>query len=130
MNALTKKQLKEWGFQGIEKNGNEYLVRRVWKKTKSKKMNLTFIKVHKTIVYHRYAAANIVMSFSFCVNGKQRTLSLARYIYAYYNGNIDDKHYVTHKDEDPCNCDAGNLELITKEEMLKRRFQGEKLCLK
>ncbi len=130
MNALTKSQLKEWGFQGVEKNGNEYLVRRVWKVTNSKKTILRFIKVHKTIVHHRFAPANIVLTFNFSVNGKQITLSLARYIYAYYNGEVSDKHYVTHKDEDPCNCDAGNLELITKEEMLKRRFQGEKLCLK
>jgi len=45
------------------------------------------------------------------VAGRQRSTSMHRYVWEYYNGPIPDMRVVHHKDNNPDNNDIGNLEL-------------------
>ena len=102
--ALTKEMLQEWGIEEIywDENINEWIIDRYWFKNNSK------AKVHPII--------------TFSVSQHVITLPLARVIYAWFKGPIEEKAVIDHKNNDPYNNHPDNLQKLSVGENLAKRF--------
>ncbi len=120
---LTKEMLEKWGITSInytESNGWE--IKRHWFKNNSKvKTNIT-LKVSNAVRKHKYTNDKSYPIVSFSYNQQHICLPLARIIYAWFNEIVPNGFVVDHIDNDPYNNQLNNLQLLTQEQNLIKRF--------
>ena len=120
---LTKDELRSVGIVDIRYLDNKWLVYRLWYKNSSKAKELKIISITEAKRTHKYRPDKVYPKVTFSTPTKKYNIPLSRLIYVWFNGDITEpRMQVDHIDNDPYNNDPDNLELVTIEQNLAKRF--------
>ena len=122
--ALTKEMLQEWGIEEIywDENINEWIIDRYWFKNNSKTKVHKNLKIQNAVCKHKFTVDKSYPIITFSVSQHVVTLPLARVIYAWFKGPIEEKAVIDHKNNDPYNNHPDNLQKLSVGENLAKRF--------
>ena len=122
--ALTKEMLQEWGIEEIywDENINEWIIDRYWFKNNSKTKVHKNLKIQNAVCKHKFTTDKSYPIITFSVRQNVITLPLARVIYAWFKGPIEEKAVIDHKNNDPYNNHPDNLQKLSVGENLAKRF--------
>ena len=122
--ALTKEMLQEWGIEEIywDENINEWIIDRYWFKNNSKTKVHKNLKIQNAVCEHKFTTDKSYPIITFSVRQNVITLPLARVIYAWFKGPIEEKAVIDHKNNDPYNNHPDNLQKLSVGENLAKRF--------
>ena len=131
---LTRAMLEEMGIYKIEwdLDNNQWWIDRYWFKNKSKTIKEhKRIKISEAVCHHKYTQDKKYPIVVFNYEGRVHTYPLARFIYAWFKGEVKDGEVIDHKDNNPFNNfinpyddndPRNNLEAVLPEVNLKKRF--------
>ena len=122
---LTKAMLLDWGIESIDwsEEKGTWVITRLWYKNTSKTKRPVLIKISEAVCKHKYTKDKSYPIIVFSYEGKAKCLPLARVIYAWFVGDIEEGKVIDHIDNNPFNNKVGNLQKLTPEENLKKRFE-------
>ena len=122
--ALTKEMLQEWGIEEIywDENINEWIIDRYWFKNNSKAKVHKNLKIQNAVCKHKFTTDKSYPIITFSVRQNVITLPLARVIYAWFKGPIEEKAVIDHRNNDPYNNHPDNLQKLSVGENLAKRF--------
>lgn len=123
--ALTRKMLEEWGIIDIHWNDNlknNWVITRYWRKCNRGPEIRHAIKITDAVCKHKYSTDKSYPVISLSYNGKIRCIPLGRVIYAWFTDDIEDGMVIDHIDNNPYNNRVENLQKLTPDENLKKRF--------
>ena len=123
---LTKQMLQDMGIVDIhwDKERDDWYILRHWFKNKSKTIKTyTRITITQATRKHKYAQSKAYPKINFYYKNKGRCYPLARVLYAWFKGDIDDGMVVDHIDNNPFNNCLSNLQLLTQERNLEKRYK-------
>ena len=122
--ALTKEMLQGWGIEEIywDENINEWIIDRYWFKNNSKTKVHKNLKIQNAVCKHKFTTDKSYPIITFSVRQNVITLPLARVIYAWFKGPIEEKAVIDHKNNDPYNNHPDNLQKLSVGENLAKRF--------
>lgn len=121
--SLTKKELIDAGIVSVEYVDNEWQVLRHWYKNNSKQKFDTKISITLACGKHKYRPSKYYQKITFSFKRKVYNIPLSRLIYVWYKGDIQDGLVVDHINNDSFDNRPENLQLLTVEENLKKRFE-------
>ena len=123
-NYVDRKVLEDWGFiSATSEDGREWTILRYWKKPgPGKARSVRQIKVRTAICKHPYGTDKGYPTITFSVDSKARSMTLARFLHAWFVGPVNSDMDVDHIDNDPFNNEIGNLRLVTRGENIRKRF--------
>lgn len=123
--SLTKQELQDAGIINVYYNNSSktWEVIRYWYKNNSKSKNFAKIKITMACGKHKYRPDKYYPKVTFCASQIRYNIPLSRLIYAWFNGDIPDGYVVDHIDNNSFNNDPKNLQLLTIEENLAKRFE-------
>lgn len=122
---LTRQMLEEMGIVSIvwDDEANDWTITRFWKKSStSRTKRFVDLKIHVSTRKHKYTASKTYPVINFSYNNKQYCFPLSRIIYAWFNNEVKQGYVIDHIDNNPFNNKLENLQMITPEENLKKRF--------
>lgn len=121
---LTKEMLEKWGITSINYNNdtNNWEISRYWYKNNSRVKSNIILKISLAVRKHKYTNDKAYQIVSFAYNQQHICLPLARIVYAWYNNIVPNGFVVDHIDNDPFNNKLENLQLLTQEQNLIKRF--------
>ena len=116
--------LQEWGIEEIywDENINEWIIDRYWFKNNSKAKVHKNLKIQNAVCKHKFTTDKSYPIITFSVRQNVITLPLARVIYAWFKGPIEEKAVIDHKNNDPYNNHPDNLQKLSVGENLAKRF--------
>ena len=126
--TLTKKMLEDWGFvDASSEDGIRWRLTREWYgkglpgsgERKKVVKEITPSLITRT---HPYGNDKSYYGVAFSVGGRSETMTLARFVYAWFVGDVPAGMQVDHIDNDPLNNDPANLRLVTPKENIRKRF--------
>ena len=120
---LTKQELLDAGFTSVEYIDNQWRIFRYWRKNNSKIKANTEISITLACGKHKYRPAKYYQKVTFSLNRKVYNIPLSRLIYVWFKGDIQDGLVVDHINNDSFDNRPENLQLLTVEENLKKRFE-------
>lgn len=124
-NTLTKEMLLQWGIIDIswdDEVENNWIITRYWRKNCNSAKAYHTIKVCNAVCKHKYTTDKYYPIISFAYDNKMKSIPLGRVIYAWFKGDIEDGMVIDHIDNNPYNNKIENLQKLTPEENLKKRF--------
>lgn len=121
--GLSKETLENAGIVGVEFINGEWVIRRLWYKNSSKAKTEGTIKVTLARGKHKYRPDKFYPKVTFCVKQKAYNIPLSRLIYVWFKGDIPDGYVVDHIDNNSFNNHPENLQLLTIEDNLKKRYE-------
>lgn len=123
-NALTKEMLQQWGIIDIswDENIDNWNITRFWKNSCNGAKTYHRIRISDAICKHKYTKDKSYPIVNFSYEGKVMSLPLGRLIYAWFTGDIEDGMVIDHIDNNPYNNKINNLQKLTPEANLKKRF--------
>ena len=121
---LTKEMLIEWGITDIhyDYSQEKWLIKRLWFTNKSKAKTEKYLAICNAVCKHKYTVDKAYPIVSFSYKQQMVSLPLSRIIYAWFYGKVDDGFVVDHIDNNPYNNQPSNLQLLTQEQNLTKRF--------
>lgn len=126
---LTRAYLEECGFKEVIKDSEAmfgYRLIREWKITgTSKKKVVKQIKISCNTTKHKYGKDKSYPIIAWSVGNKSRVSSLSRFLYAWFKGEVPQGLVVDHIDNNSFNNDIDNLQLLTVQENLLKRFTDD-----
>lgn len=121
--GLSRETLENAGIIGVELNNDKWIIRRLWYKNKSKYKVESIISVTLARGKHKYRPDKYYPKVTFCVRQKVYNIPLSRLIYVWFKGDIPDGYVVDHIDNNSFNNYPDNLQLLTIEDNLAKRFE-------
>ena len=122
---LTKAMLVEMGIYNVywDTENKEWWIDRFWYNCGSnerihKRVSITLAKCN-----HKYTEAKVYPKVTFSYNMKTISYPLARFIYAWFKGEVKDGEVVDHINNDPFDNSIDNLRAVSVEENLRKRYQ-------
>lgn len=123
--TLTKQMLEEWGITAInfDYEANQWLIKRFWFTNNSKVKTEKTLTVCNAVCKHKYTTNKAYPIVSFSYKQQLISLPLSRIIYAWFNeSGVPEGFVVDHIDNNPYNNNPTNLQLLTQEQNLAKRF--------
>ena len=125
---LTKEMLQEHGIYAIywDEDSNEWWIDCYWHNNNVKEYTHKSVNIYRAVKDHKYSGKNKGYKIAgWSVKCKPYCFPLARIIYAWFNGEVPEGFVVDHIDNDPDNNKLSNLQLLTVEENLAKRFADD-----
>lgn len=121
---LTKEMLKQNGIYEVywDEDVNEWWIDRYWYKNRSKEKTHRRIKITISIRKHKYTQDKSYPIVTFSNKNKVTCLPLARFLYAWFHGEVKEGEVVDHIDNNAFNNRLENLQVLTPEQNLAKRF--------
>ena len=122
---LTRQMLKEMGIYSIDwdESSQQWWVDRYWFKCgKVKEKTHIHLKVSLVKREHKYAPTKEYYAVGFCYENKSQVIPLNRLVWAWFNDIVPQGYDVDHIDNDPLNNRLENLQLLTREQNLAKRY--------
>ena len=123
--ALTFSMLLEWGIWGIDwdEEANNWKITRYWYKNNSRGKRISHLKISKAVCKHKYTKDKEYPVVVFSYKNKAYCIPLSRLVYVWHKGDIPEGMVVDHIDNNPFNNSVENLQLLTPEENLAKRYE-------
>ena len=138
---LTRDMLEEWGFtkvdyladypaiakrvRGEDNDYAEWWIDRYWYVGGGRKKEHKRVKVTCAVCKHKYGATQYYPKVTFSADGKSYSISLSRFLYAWFYGEVEEGMVVDHIDNNTFNNSLNNLQVLTYEENLAKRFTDD-----
>ena len=127
---LTREMLEDMGFTSVvwDDESKEYWINRYWYASGRADTKLPRKKVHKRIktiilkAKRKYVQDNFYPGISFSYDGHNMCLSLSKFLYAWFKGEVPEGYVVDHIDNNHFNNTLDNLQLLTVADNNKKRF--------
>lgn len=121
---LTREMLDNWGITiNWDKENNCWNVTRLWFKNKSKEKILYKMKEYIFTCKHKYTQDKQYPGYSFSIGkSKPFAVTTGRLIWAYHYGEVPENMDVDHINNNCFDNRLENLQLLTREENIKKRF--------
>ena len=87
-----------------------------------KKWHHLRIPVTYAICNHKYTQAKVYPKVTFGYNDKSYSYPLARFLYAWFRGEVSEGYVIDHIDNNPFNNSLDNLQAMTAEENNRKRY--------
>ena len=125
--GLTKQELQDAGIMNVYYNNstNAWEIIRYWYKNNCKTKDFTKVSITMARGKHKYRPDKYYPKVTFCVKQKRHNIPLSRLIYVWFKGDIPDGYVVDHIDNNSLNNDPTNLQILTIEENLAKRFEDD-----
>lgn len=123
---LTRQMLEDMGICHVDwdERTNNWWIDRYWYKNKSKTIKEhTRVKITYAICKHKYTFDKSYPKINFNYKGKGVCYPLARFIYAWFYGEVKEGEVVDHIDNNPFNNNIENLQVLTQEQNLHKRYK-------
>ena len=124
---LTKEQLRTWGFEEpifcpeeTDKT-KQWIITRLWRKNSSKAPVLKRISVTEARCRHKYSEDKVYLKITFSTDTKPKTITLARFIYCWFIGDLEEGEVVDHINNDSFDNRPENLQKLSVGENLAKR---------
>ena len=112
-----------------DQDNQEWWINRYWYKTNPKGEYINKkVPIYTSVHPNKYTPPKKYPIVNFQYKGKLRSISLSRFLYAWFKGPIPAGYEVDHKDNDPFNNSLDNLQLLTPEENNRKRFEDHPGC--
>lgn len=122
--GLTKQELVDVGITSVSVNfAGDWVIHRYWYKNKSKEKTNIILKVSLAEGKHKYRPNKYYPIVTFCAEQRRYTIPLSRLVYVWFKGDIPDGYVVDHIDNNSYNNMPQNLQLLTIEDNLAKRFE-------
>ena len=128
---LTKEMLQEMGITDVhwDDETNSWCITRNWHKCGKKgAMREYRLAIRKLKAKRKYTQDKEYPGVVFSYQGKTQAFTLSRFIYAWVYGEVPENMDVDHRCPDVENCRIENLQLLTREENLAKRFSDNPNC--
>lgn len=122
---LTKDMLEEMGFVTVEwdEELDNWRIIRNWFRNNSKTIkDYRTVQIVDAVCKHKYTRDKRYPVVSFYYKGKPQSFPLARFVFAWFNGEVKDGQVIDHIDNNPFNNKLENLQALTQQENLAKRF--------
>ena len=122
---ITREMLKEYGITHIdwyEKEQTWWIDRYTIKCGKSKTKRHYRVRIVEAICKHKYAPEKRYPIISFSYKGKPHAIPLARLLWAWFYSEVPAGYDVDHINNNQFDNRLENLQLLTREQNLKKRF--------
>lgn len=120
---LSKEELRKVGIVDVKHIKNKWIVYRLWYINNSRVKELKKISITEAKRSHKYRPTKVYPKVTFSTPGKKYSIPLSRLIYVWFKEDINEPGMqVDHIDNDPFNNDPNNLELISIEDNLAKRY--------
>lgn len=121
---LTKQELQDLGILNIYKKDDKWVVLRYWHIGGKKDKEYYEIPESLAKRDHVYRPAKYYPKISFCAGQRHYSIALSRLLYVWFKGDITEPGYVVdHIDNNPFNNELDNLQLLTIQDNLAKRFK-------
>lgn len=121
--SLTKDELINAGITDVFFDGKEWHVKRHWYKSSSKVKTDNEITITLACGKHKYRPDKYYPKVTFCVKNKRYSIPLSRLIYVWHIGDVPAGYVVDHIDNNSFNNSPENLQILTIEENLQKRYE-------
>lgn len=127
---LTRKQLKEMGFTGVEQTDDGWIIHRYWYKNNSKTFKYDHtIKITNNEQFHpRSGNTKVYKNVTWWYKGRNYTTTLNRFLIAWFKRKIKKGMVADHIDNDTINNSLENLKITTIRENNRKRFIDNPDC--
>lgn len=121
---LTRAMLEEMGIYNVywDADNQQWWIDRCWSKCKNGKVIHKRVPVVEATTKHKYAKSKTYYIVAFSYQNKTHSYPLSRFIYAWFKGDVGEGMVVDHIDNNPFNNSPTNLQLLTPEENLIKRY--------
>lgn len=121
---LTKQMLIDMGIQQVywDFDNNQWWIDRYVYNKRNKVFNHVHIPVTYARCKHKYTQDKIYPKVTFLNDTQYKSYPLARFLYAWFKGDINDGMVVDHIDNNPFNNSLDNLRLVTAKENIEKRY--------
>ncbi len=137
---LTRQMLRDWGFTQavykpnfnlpIKDNKDIWYIERLWRKNSSKTLSPKRITITEAVCKHKYTADKKYLKITFMTPEGPKSITLARFIYVWFVGDLEAGDVVDHIDNNPYNNHPSNLQKLSVGENLAKRFIDDANCNK
>lgn len=122
---LTKEMLVEMGFCSVlwDYETENWKITRHWYRKNSKEKEYKVIKIADAVCKHKYTFDKSYPILVFGYKGVNQTYSLARFIYAWFHGEVKEGEVIDHKNNNPYDNSLSNLQVLSQKENLHKRYK-------
>lgn len=123
---LTREMLEQMGIYNVywDSDNNEWWIDRYWYTTNSKKEKRHYrVQITEARCKHKYVPDKVYPKITFSYNNKPVSITLSRFLYAWFNGKVEEGQVVDHIKNDPYNNNLTNLQAVSIEENIRKRYE-------
>ena len=119
---LTREFLEQAGFAEPQYWFDKWHIFRYWYNSGGKVKVPKEIKIINARCKHKYTHDKYYPIFCFRYDGRNYSVSLSKFLYAWFYGKVPAGYDVDHKDNNPYNNVLDNLQLLTRQENIRKRY--------
>lgn len=123
---LTRQMLEEMGICKVswDYEKENWKIKRYWYRNNSKTIkDYTEIKISDAVCKHKFTKDKSYPIIIFNYKGKTQSFPLARFLYAWFRGEVKEGEVIDHIDNNPYNNMMSNLQCLTQENNLRKRYE-------
>lgn len=123
---LTRQDLEDMGIVDVRWDNNDWLITRYWYRHGNDiNKTLTTLRPAMMVKKHKYGKTKYYYKVQFNYKGRGVGISLGRFLCAWFYNEVPEGYVVDHKDDDTHNNTLDNLQVITLEANLEKRWSKE-----
>ena len=132
LKELTREMLEEMGIYNVywDTENQEWWIDRYWYVTRSKTIKRHYrVQISDARCTHKYTPTKTYPKVTFSYNGKGYSIPLARFIYAWFKGKVEEGLVIDHIDNNPYNNkidvvhgEEGNLQAVSIKTNIRKRY--------
>ena len=127
--GLTKQFLQDAGIIDIKQIDGKWHIYRFWYINNSKIKQIKELQINRATRKHKYTKDKSYDIIMFSIRGQGHyTIPLSRVLYAWFKGDIPDGYVIDHVNNNQFDNNLDNLEKITIEKNLAKRFTDNPDC--
>lgn len=121
---LTREYLEELGFRNVYNWFGNWCIFRYWYNSGGKVKEYKRINVRNATCKHKYTHDKYYPILTISLgHGKSYSITLSKFLYAWFKGPVPAGMDVDHIDNNPFNNELDNLQLLTRKENINKRLK-------
>ena len=122
---LTREMLEQMGIYNVywDVESEEWWIDRYWYVRKNRTTKVHYrVKITEARCKHKYVPDKVYPKITFSYNGKAVSITLSRFLYAWFKGKVEEGQVIDHIENNPYKNNLSNLQAISIEENIRKRY--------